>query len=65
MGNVADGIVDRLRAWGVRRVFGYVADGTGLQHLYHRAKQLLRLETDRATPLRPTSSTWACSPTRA
>ncbi len=27
MPNVADGIVDRLRAWGVRRVFGYAGDG--------------------------------------
>jgi pyruvate dehydrogenase (quinone) len=27
MGNVADGIVDRLRAWGVHRVFGYAGDG--------------------------------------
>lgn len=27
MGNVADGIVDRLRAWGVGRVFGYAGDG--------------------------------------
>lgn len=27
MSNVADGIVDRLRAWGVDRVFGYAGDG--------------------------------------
>lgn len=27
MGNVADGIVDRLRSWGVDRVFGYAGDG--------------------------------------
>ena len=27
MGNVADGIVDRLRAWGTHRVFGYAGDG--------------------------------------
>ena len=27
MANVADGIVDRLRAWGVHRVFGYAGDG--------------------------------------
>lgn len=27
MPNVADGIVDRLRDWGVRRVFGYAGDG--------------------------------------
>jgi threonine dehydrogenase-like Zn-dependent dehydrogenase len=31
---------------------GMEAHGTGLQELYDRAKQLLRLETDRATPLR-------------
>ncbi len=31
---------------------GMEAHGTGLQQLYDRAKQLLRLETDRATPLR-------------
>jgi len=27
MPNVADGIVDRLKDWGVRRVFGYAGDG--------------------------------------
>ena len=27
MGNVADGIVDLLRAWGTHRVFGYAGDG--------------------------------------
>ncbi|MGI9209809.1 MAG: thiamine pyrophosphate-requiring protein [Rhodococcus sp. (in: high G+C Gram-positive bacteria)] len=27
MPNVADGIVDRLKEWGVRRVFGYTGDG--------------------------------------
>ena len=27
MGNVADKIVDRFRAWGVHRVFGYAGDG--------------------------------------
>ncbi|OLT04385.1 thiamine pyrophosphate-requiring protein [Kocuria sp. CNJ-770] len=27
MGNVADGIVGRLRAWGTHRVFGYAGDG--------------------------------------
>ncbi|MGV9823577.1 zinc-dependent alcohol dehydrogenase [Nocardia xishanensis] len=31
---------------------GMEAHGTGLQQLYDRTKQLLRLETDRATPLR-------------
>ncbi|NKX86327.1 zinc-dependent alcohol dehydrogenase [Nocardia coubleae] len=31
---------------------GMEAHGTGVQHLYDRAKQLLRLETDRATALR-------------
>ncbi|MEV0078417.1 zinc-dependent alcohol dehydrogenase [Nocardia neocaledoniensis] len=31
---------------------GMEGHGTGLQHLYDRAKQLLRLETDRATALR-------------
>src|SRR5690606_22741589 len=31
---------------------GMEGHGTGLQHVYDRAKQLLRLETDRATPLR-------------
>ncbi|GAB2682292.1 zinc-dependent alcohol dehydrogenase [Nocardia goodfellowii] len=31
---------------------GMEAHGTGIQQIYDRAKQLLRLETDRATPLR-------------
>ncbi|PSR70374.1 glutathione-dependent formaldehyde dehydrogenase [Nocardia sp. MDA0666] len=31
---------------------GMEGHGTGLQHAYDRVKQLLRLETDRATPLR-------------
>ncbi|MBF6440922.1 glutathione-dependent formaldehyde dehydrogenase [Nocardia farcinica] len=31
---------------------GMEGHGTGLQQIYDRAKQLLRLETDRATPLR-------------
>lgn len=27
MTNVADGIIDRLQAWGVRRIYGYAGDG--------------------------------------
>lgn len=27
MGNVADGIIERARAWGVERIFGYAGDG--------------------------------------
>ena len=27
MANVADGIVDRLQSWGVRRIYGYAGDG--------------------------------------
>jgi pyruvate dehydrogenase (quinone) len=40
MGNVADGIVERLRAWGVHRVFGYAGDGVDpLLASLHRAEQ--------------------------
>lgn len=42
-GRGPDGCIDAV---------GMEAHGTGLQQLYDRAKQLLRLETDRATPLR-------------
>lgn len=42
-GRGPDGCIDAV---------GMEAHGTGVQQLYDRAKQLLRLETDRATPLR-------------
>jgi pyruvate dehydrogenase (quinone) len=40
MGNVADGMVERLRTWGVDRVFGYAGDGIDpLLASLHRADQ--------------------------
>jgi pyruvate dehydrogenase (quinone) len=40
MGNVADGIVRRLRQWGVERVFGYAGDGVDpLLASLHRAER--------------------------
>lgn len=48
MGNVADGIVDRLQAWGVGRVFGYAGDGIDpLLASLARAREDVELVTTR------------------
>ncbi|MGW9551450.1 thiamine pyrophosphate-requiring protein [Citricoccus zhacaiensis] len=48
MGNVADGIVDRLRAWDVHRVFGYAGDGVDpLLASLHRAEQSIEFVSAR------------------
>ena len=48
MGNVADGIVERLKEWGVHRVFGYAGDGIDpLLGALHRAEDDVELVTAR------------------
>lgn len=48
MRNVADAIVDRVRAWGVQRIFGYAGDGVDpLLGALHRQQDAVELVTTR------------------
>lgn len=48
MGNVADGIVERLESWGVKRVFGYAGDGVDpLLGALRRRQEAIELVTAR------------------
>ena len=65
MSNVADGIVDRLRAWGVHRVFGYAGDGVDpLLASLHRAEQGIEFVSARHEEMAAFMACGNCSQSR-